>query len=136
MRPDRIGASGVFLLCLPVELQRPAQLTLILCLLAHQVHVRAVARGQAGVALIGGDFHELAVVQLVEAQNALLGGKQGAEQYQPLRLARSLFGIRDSEFEAGVAATSCSGVDASPAPDPEFPSPFQAARKRRKTLRR
>src|SRR5262249_18058961 len=64
------GASRVLLLCLPVELQRPAQLTLVLGLLAHQVQIGVIAGGQAHVALIGGDFHELPVVKLVEAQNA------------------------------------------------------------------
>jgi len=93
--PGMIGASGVFLLRLPVELQRPAQLALVLGFLAHQVDLGAVAGGEAGVALIRGDFYELAVIELVAAQGVLLGGKQGLEQQQALGLALSIldFGL-------------------------------------------
>ena len=103
--PGMIGASGVFLLRLPVELQRPAQLALVLGLLAHQVDLGAVAGGQAGVGLIRGDFHELAVVELVEAEGALLGGQQGLEQQQALRLTLSLLGIRVLGF--GIRGRVC-----------------------------
>jgi len=84
-------------------------LALVLGFLAHQVDINAVAGGQATVALIGGDFHELAVVELVEPQRALLGGQQGAEQQQALRLTLPILDFRFRILHWLLHATSARG---------------------------